>query len=187
MATTEPIRDKKKAKALAKYYLKLGKLRNHCLIVIAMNTGLRISDILSLRWSDVYDEENDTVKDKVSLIEKKTGKSKSVALNKAVGRAIRKHLSNPHQPTSFLIENPQTQKAISRVQAYRVIRDAAEALGLGRVSCHSLRKTFGYHAWQVGTPAVIMEIFNHSSYATTRKYLGITQDDLNAVYMKLSL
>jgi transposase len=37
-------------------------------------------------------------------------------------------------------------KAIGRVQAYRIIKTAADALELGRVSCHSLRKTFGYHA-----------------------------------------
>jgi site-specific recombinase XerD len=85
------------------------------------------------------------------------------------------------------MENPHTGKAISRIQAYRLIRAAAEALAFQqRVSCHSLRKTFGYHAWKSGvSPAVIMEIYNHSSLAVTRRYLGVTQDDKNEVYLKL--
>jgi len=84
--------------------------------------------------------------------------------------------------------NEQTGKAISRIQAYRIIRAAAEALRLpNRVSCHSLRKTLGYHAWKGGvSPAVIMEIFNHSSLSVTRRYLGVSQDDKNSVYLGLS-
>ncbi|GHV44323.1 hypothetical protein FACS1894204_01270 [Synergistales bacterium] len=78
--------------------------------------------------------------------------------------------------------------AISRVQAYRIVRAAAEALGFRfRVSCHSLRKTFGYFAWKFGiSPAVIMEIYNHSSFAVTRRYLGVTQEDKDEVYLKLA-
>jgi integrase len=80
-------------------------------------------------------------------------------------------------------------KAISRIQAYRIIRNAAEALKFEmRVSCHSLRKIFGYHAWKGGkSPAVIMDIYNHSSFAVTRRYLGVTQDDKNDVYLTLEL
>jgi site-specific recombinase XerD len=91
-------------------------------------------------------------------------------------------------PDAFLFENPNTKLAISRVQAYRVIRAAAEAINLQfRVSCHSLRKTFGYHAWKSGvSPVVIMEIYNHSSFAVTRRYLGVSQDDKDEVYRSLA-
>ena len=41
-----------------------------------------------------------------------------------------------------------------------------------------MRKTFGYYAWKYGTPpAVLMDIYNHSSYEITKRYLGIKQDD----------
>ncbi len=123
----------------------------------------------------------------ISVTEKKTKKSKIIALNRATVSALNMLAADKAGRGRFLIENPQTGKAISRIQAYRLIRAASEALQFqSRVSCHSLRKTFGYHAWGSGaSPVVIMDIYNHSSLAVTRRYLGVTQDDKNAVYLNI--
>ncbi|MCL2409387.1 MAG: tyrosine-type recombinase/integrase [Oscillospiraceae bacterium] len=187
MKTTEPIRNKKQVRELKDYYIKRGEIRNHLMIVFGIYTALRISDILRLTWDDVYDFENSRVRSCINIIEKKTGKSKIVALNKSVIAAICIYLAAA-KPSTPLIINRQTGNAISRIQAYRIIRAASESLRFqNHVSCHSLRKTFGYHAWKGGvSPAVIMEIYNHSSLAVTRRYLGVTQDDKNAVYLGLT-
>ena len=189
MSTTQPIRDKIQVRQLAAYYLDRGDLRNHLLIVLGVNTALRISDILRLTWDDVYDFKNERVRGSIELIEKKTGKSKIIAINHSVSNALLLYAPVAAGSGRFLIENSRTGKAISRVQAYRITRKAAEALGFQeRVSCHSLRKTLGYHAWKNGVSlAVIMEIYNHSSLAVTRRYLGVTQDDKDAVYLTLDL
>ena len=88
-------------------------------------------------------------------------------------------------PDMPLILNTRTNKSISRVHAWRIIKTAAEAVAIvNNISCHSLRKTFGYHAWKGGvSPAVIMEIYNHNSLAITRRYLGVSQDDKDDVYL----
>ena len=189
MATTQPIRNKHQVRKLAEYYLQRGQLRNHVLIVLGVHAALRISDLLRLRWEDVYDFERGCVRASIEIVEKKTRKAKIIALNKAAVTALTLLATHAAQKGRFLIENPNTKKAISRIQAYRLIRAAAEALAFeSRVSCHSLRKTFGYHAWKSGvSPAVIMEIYNHSSLAVTRRYLGVTQDDKNEVYLGLEL
>ena len=189
MATTQPIRSKHEVRELAGYYLKRGHLRNYVLIILGVCTALRISDLLRLCWDDVYDFKNRRVRASIDIVEKKTRKAKTIALNKAAVSALAMLAARSARQGCFLIENPNTMKSISRIQAYRIIRAAAEALRLqGRVSCHSLRKTFGYHAWKSGaSPAVIMEIYNHSSLATTQRYLGVTQDDKNKVYLGLNL
>ena len=57
-----------------------------------------------------------------------------------------------------------------------------------RITCHSLRKTFGYNAWKNGAnPVVLMDIYNHSAYEVTKRYLGITQDDRDKVYLEMKL
>ena len=142
-------------------------------------------DILRLTWDDAYDFERKSFRAELRLVEKKTGKPKSLALNSEASSALRL-LSQQTAPElgAPLFRSRKTGRAIGRVQAYRIIRAAAEALALAcRVSCHSLRKTFGYFAWKKGvSPAVIMEIYNHSDFAVTRRYLGVSQDDKNEVY-----
>lgn len=75
MAATEPIRDKKQLKALANYFLKRGQLRNYTLIVMGTSTALRISDLLQLKWTDIYDKERQTFRTHITIIEKKTKNS----------------------------------------------------------------------------------------------------------------
>jgi integrase len=190
MAATEPMRNKQHVRELEDYYLHRGELRNHALVVMGVYTALRISDLLRLRWTDVYDFERGRVRESIEIVEKKTRKSKRVALNGKAADALTAYISQKGEirPDGAVFESRKTGGAIGRIQAYRIIRTAAEALKLGRVSCHSLRKTFGYHAWKSGvSPAVIMEIYNHSNFAVTRRYLGVTQDDKDAVYLGLSL
>ena len=189
MATTQPIRSKQQIRNLAEYYRRKGQLRNQVLIILGVHTALRISDLLRLTWDDVYDFNNNRVKIYINVTEKKTGKTRTIALNKIAVGALALYANQSAQKGRFLMENPQTKRAISRIQAYRLIRAASEALHFQiRVSCHSLRKTFGYHAWKSGvSPAIIMDIYNHSSLAVTRRYLGVTQDDKDEVYLGLQL
>lgn len=189
MAATQPIRDKKQLKALSDYYLKKGQIRNYALIVMGVYTALRISDLLRLKWSDVYDEERQRFRTHITITEKKTGKNKTIALNKQALSALR--LCFPHRRSEFIFaSNRKDGRAISRIQAWRIIHTAVVAVGVdGKISCHSLRKTWGYHAWSSGdvSPVVIMEIYNHSSYAVTKRYLGVAQDDIDKAYQNLEL
>ena len=183
MSTTQPIRDPKDVCALIDHYHNLGHHRNHRLIVFGLFTALRISDLLPLRWGDVYDFKHNRAHTTLTLKEQKTGKQKSLALNSKIANAL-KYSIHTAKPYEYLFANSLTGKPICRAQAYRIIKDAGESVNLPTpISCHSLRKTFGYHAWKSGvSPAIIMEIFNHSSLHHTRRYLGINQDDLDAAY-----
>lgn len=189
MAATEPIKDKEQLKALANYYLQKKQFRNYTLIVMGVYTALRVSDLLQLKWTDVYDEKRQTFFTHITLTEGKTKKAKTIALNKQIVNAL--NLYYPHRNGEYIFSsNCKTQKAISRIQAWRIIQTAVQKIGISnKVSCHSLRKTWGYHAWTSGkvSPVVIMNIYNHSNYEVTKRYLGIAQDDLDKAYLEIDL
>jgi len=176
MAQTDPIKDKNQLKKLAEYWRVKGNLRNYLLIVLGVYTALRISDLLRLTWTDVYDERRGEIRSHITVKEKKTGKLRTIALNCQAIKALR--LLFPHRRGAFIfVSNRKNALPISRVQAWRIIKAAAVAIGAtGRIACHSLRKVIGHFAWKAGvSPVLIMEIYGHSSYEVTRRYLGIAQ------------
>ena len=80
-------------------------------------------------------------------------------------------------------------KPIRRGQAWKIITAICHQVGLsGNFGTHSLRKTWGYHARMQGVDlALIMHKLNHESIAYTKRYLGITDDELQAVSQRLNL
>jgi hypothetical protein len=193
MATTQPIREKELLTALADYFLSQDTLRNYVLFITGIHTALRIGDLLPLKWEDVYNFKQKCVFESIQIVENKTQKIKIIALNIAVVNALTEYLAEltrkSVRPGDYLFASRKGSSAISSTQAYRIIREAGEELGFSeRISCHSLRKTFGYHALRNGVElAIIMEIYNHSSISVTMLYVGIRQDEINKVYRELSL
>lgn len=189
MATTEPIRNKQELRALAEYFRSRGEFRNYALIVLGVYTALRIGDLLELRWEDVYSRQRQQFRTHISLTEQKTGKHKEIALNEQAIEALRIYF--PYRKGSYIFASRNnTDRPITRTQAWRIVRDSAAAVGVtGHISCHSLRKTWGYHAWNSGkvSPVVIMDIYNHSNYEVTKRYLGVAQDDLDRAYLEVEL
>ena len=186
---TDPIRDMRELKALANYFLKRGELRNYCLVVLGAHTALRVSDLLGLTREDVYDFERRCFRVHLVVIERKTGKTRCIAMNREALHAL--SLYFPHHQGKYIFSNHRRdEKPISRVQAWRIVHNAARELRLtGHIGCHSLRKTWGYNAWSRAKirPEVIMMVYNHSSFAVTQRYLGTTQDDLDLAYCRMRM
>lgn len=193
MSTTYPIKNEEKLEKLKEYYLtKKPSYRNYAMITLGLNTAFRISDLLQLQWQDVFNKKKNCVKEHICITEQKTGKKRCVAVNSSVAEVINVlHEKNPYpDDNQYLFPNGRkNQTHLSRSQAFRIIKEAAEYAGLDEnISCHSLRKTFGYYAWKQGVqPALLMELYNHSSYRVTKQYLCIEQEDKDRVYMNVRL
>lgn len=196
MSTTYPIKDKNSLNALKSYYqIQNPNPRNYALIILGLNTALRISDLLRLRWQDLYDERENRIREHLEIREQKTGKNNTIALNARICQTFLEYktiyFSNTaYSPDAYLFPSHKNKNnPLSRSQAFRIVKKAAIAVNLpSHISPHSLRKTFGYHAWKQGTPpALLMDIYNHSSYKITKRYLCIEQDERDAVYRQIEL
>ena len=162
------------------------------MVTVALNTSLRIGDLLGLTWGDVYNAKTGKYREHIVLIEQKTGKRNIIALNKEAIQALKilQNTLDAVTPSEYIFKSRVgINQPIVRSYAFRIIKQAVLDLNLeGTISCHSLRKTFGYHAWKKGVPpALIMSIYNHSSIEITKRYLSIDQDDKDEVFLEMNL
>lgn len=187
----QPIRDKKKIDTMKKILL-AKNVRDYCLFTLGINSGLRISDLLQLQVRNIVDE-NGKIRDRITLREKKTNKTKDFPMSDVARKAIIEYLKtrNSESDEPFFLSKKQHhgKASLQRDQAYKIINNAAREIGITeKIGTHTLRKTFGYHAYKSGVSIeVIQKLFNHSAPAITLRYIGITQDDLDDVYLNLNL
>lgn len=166
----------------------------YTLFVLGINLGLRISDLLQLKWKDVL--KNGKVVNRLVIREKKTGKLFEIGLDKskAVRNAIlllrKNSTSNIYL---FAAENDRYnnyEHPMSYVSAYKWLRYyIQERAGLDiPVGTHTLRKTFGYQAHLRGYSLYrIQRFLNHSSPAVTKHYIDIDQEEKDELYSSLEL
>ena len=114
--TTQPIRNKNQVRALADYYLSKGQIRNQVIIILGVHTALCISDLLRLTWDDVYDFELGRIRACFSITEKKTHKTKTIALNKAAKSALA-ILALQSAKRGHFTQNPESHQPYSSLQA----------------------------------------------------------------------
>ena len=166
-----------------------GNYKMSLLIALGCFTGLRISDILALRWNQIlYAEE-------FTIIEKKTGKQRTLRLNPQ----LQKHIQECYgqiKPIGIKAPILVSQKGtIFTVQAInRILKEIKKKyrLKIKNFSCHSLRKTFGRQVYTMNGDnselalVKLMELFNHSSVSITKRYLGLRQEEILQTYDCLS-
>ena len=195
MNFVQPIRSVKKIAQMKKRLRSQDRYRDLLLFVVGINTALRISDLLQLRISDFVDTSG-RFRDRFWLREEKCGKRQEVIINDSIRQGLDEYLAAypdiESHPDHFLFFNTRTHdysKPISRKQAWRFISTLCHEVGLrGSYGTHSLRKTWGYHARMNGIDlALIMHHLNHNNLAYTKRYLGITDEELEAVIRRLNL
>jgi len=190
MTTVEPIRDPKRIVAI-KIMLKDGKRpRDYLLFTLGINVALRISDLLALRVRKVLDHQGN-IRESLHIRERKTGKEKKIRLNRSAKEALEYYFSKVEvrDGDEFLFKSLRSDQPLDRVRANYLVNKWTEDVGLqGKFGTHTLRKTWGYRARKIGIPIeLIQEKLGHRSPAVTRRYIGVTQDEVNDIEEKVCL
>ena len=195
MNFVEPIRDTRKIKQIKNQLRGAGRYRDLLLFVVGINTALRVSDLLTLQLGDFLDE-NGEVRERFWLREEKRNKRHEVVINDSIKEALVEYRAAypdvEKDPGHFLFFNTRTHdysRPIDRRQVWIIISNVCQDAGLrGNYGTHTLRKTWGYHARMNGVDlALIMHKLNHSDLAYTKRYLGITDEELEEVVKRLNL
>ncbi|MBC1453231.1 site-specific integrase [Listeria welshimeri] len=201
MEEVQPIKNLEKI-ALMKTILSQGDFgeRNVLLFSIGINTAYRISDLLSLKLSDVLEiyRQKVRVKSRLKMTEQKTEKNNSVILTKKLQKDIWDFVSKEHaewiaqQDLDHYLFTSRKKKAgerpLTRQQGWHIISEAGKKGGLENLGTHSMRKTFGYHLYKNGVGLELIQVLlNHSSPKITLRYIGIEQEDKDQAVSSLGL
>ena len=191
-----PIRDPKKIARIKDLLRGSGKIRDLALFHLGISSALRISDLLKIKVSDLFTADGD-VKKSFILKEQKTNKTQKTHITPKVKvtlelykTAYPKLLENPSNFIFFHSKKGiRGEFSINRIQTWILIKYWCESVGVTE-NCgnHTLRKTFGFHARKNGIPMeLIQHKLNHSSMTITKRYLGITDTELEEACNRLDL
>ena len=160
------------------------------LIAFGCFWGLRISDLLHLKWEDVLD------KDEFVITEGKTQKKREIKIN----RQLQKHIAECYEKikpgkTGDHIFTSQKGGVYSIQRINVILKDIKKRyrLNVQNFSTHSMRKTFGRAIFGRSDASnaelalvKLSQLFNHSNTSITRRYLGISRQEMLDTYDVLS-
>ena len=164
-----------------KKQLKKKSSRDYLLFVFGINTGLRIGDLLQLKVCDVSNPDG-------TILQFLHTKEEQIFLNEQVKRALQYHFQTVgFSYDAFLFQSTHSDKPITRQQAYRIVNEAGRSVGITeKIGTHTLRKTFGYHAYiKVVAISLIQKRFHHATPSETLKYIGIDKDEPQKIDVNL--
>ncbi|WP_391123470.1 tyrosine-type recombinase/integrase [Psychrobacillus sp. L3] len=178
MNFVQPIRDPVLIKQIEQF-LKNNNERNYILFLLGIYTGLRISDILSLKVKDLKEKNYLIINEKKTR--KKKNNTRTIELNPILKRGLKKFLIDKSSDDYVIKSRVGNNKPITRERAYMILREVANEFDIDSLACHSMRKTLGFHLYQQTKDVVLVQkLLNHENPSYTLRYIGVEQDLVNS-------
>ena len=169
-----PIR-KKEQREKIELILKTTNKRDYLLWILGTNTGLRISDILKLKVSDVKGSF-------INIVEQKTQKKRMIKINKKLKEVLKEFIKDKKDNSVLFESRVGVNRPISVRRCQQIIKKIAALVGIEEnVNTHSMRKTFALNLYRVtgNNIALVMEALNHSKEIITLRYLCLIDEMLD--------
>lgn len=203
--SAEPIKSMDDIIRISQFLIEKKRFRDNMLFIVGINFGLRVSDLRTLRFSHLINDDC-TFRDRFPILEKKTKNTRKhqrnryISINTAVVEAVTLYLENTPgvHLSDYMFRSASNNgcnenKPISKQAVDAVLKGVAKDLGLGnRMATHSLRKTFAYHQMVMSGNdprklLLLQKMFGHSTAAQTLDYIGITSEEIDEAYRMLNL
>ena len=173
--------------AIEQYYLDRGQIRDWAMWTIGVSLGLRISDLLSLKFGHLIDTDRKTIKPRIQIYEQKTGKLNNCLITESVKLALERYLESIKREfdlDGYLFPSKKTKGKMYEECGWRILSSAGKALNLPLViGSHTMRKSFANIAACVDKSCIDMNaitkvqgLLNHGDQRVTLTYLGTYQE-----------
>lgn len=138
-----------------------------CIVIVALNTGLRRGEIFNLKWPDV-----DFQRGRLIVRKTKASKERYVPMNATVRELL---ASIPRLLTDYVFPSPKTTGRLTDIK--KSFRSAVDLAEIDNLRFHDLRHTFATRLADAGTDAyTLMEIMGHADLKTTMIYVHASGD-----------
>lgn len=163
-----------------------GDLKFSLLIATGSYIGLRISDLLQLKWNQVLNQ------DSFAIIEKKTKKARRITINKELQQILnRLFKALDANENDYMFVNRFGDKPFSVQYVNAKLKEIFIKYNIrGQYSSHFMRKTLGRRVWEMNKYSdqallLLSQLFNHTSVSTTKIYLGIREQEISNLYLSV--
>ena len=188
---TIPVKSRVTIDRIIEWFEQKYSQRDALLFRFGINVGLRVKDILSIRYDQIYTSDG-AFREHLIIKEGKTGRNKAVLLN----RNIRKHLNiyiadrpalrRENGYIFYSSRNPD--RPVHVTQVWRNFKNVEYAMALDNFAPHSMRKTFAWHLFKAtGDIRTVQQALGHVDPKTTMLYIGLDQIEVDDACRKLSL
>jgi integrase len=167
----------KQAMSVLTYLQGKGNSRDVALWAVGIGTGLRISDILDLRWKDVVTAEGDVAKS-ITVKESKTGNSRTIRLIPLTRDALESLRGDDTDRDSHVF-------TLTRQHVRRLVKDWCAAVNLkGDYGTHTMRKAFCTIVYENsgGDPVNAARVTGHSNPSQLMHYIGQTPPTIDRIW-----
>lgn len=178
---SKPIKDIETINKIKEMYIKKNKKRDLLLFLLAINTGLKLNDLLNLNVKDVKEKEYIEIKQELNNKDKNKNKKQQkneIPVNKTIQKLI-KEITNKRKPKEPLFISNFGGR-LDRTLVYKTFKEIINELNLKKdekssYSPSSWRKTFGYHYYQKYKDLSFLQyLFSQQTINETIKYIEIT-------------
>ncbi len=170
---------------------KLKAVRNHCMAMLMLEAGLRVGELVSLRWSDLYFNKEPVRNIFIKPNMTKNKVEHSIPVSKRLSDSLLAYFHSgaflgPLTYDTFAFANSRSQRHLTTKQVERIICKAAwKALGRP-LTPHVLRHTFGTRLMRVTNEAVVQQLLGHKFMSSTQIYLHPNDDDKRQAIIRAS-
>ena len=183
--------------AIEQYFLERGQIRDWAMWTIGVSLGLRISDLLSLKFCHLIDTDKKTIKPRIQIYEQKTGKLNNCLVTESVKLALERYLESikfAFDLDGYLFPSKKTKGKMYEECGWRILSSAGKALNLPlAIGSHTMRKSFANIAACVDKSCIDMNaitkvqgLLNHGDQRVTMTYLGTYQEMFDRARMAVS-